>query len=171
MFLIKPMTTLKPVGGQRGDVPQQHVSEPFREFLHVEIPALVGSVGGSRRAPHLVEASRDTLVNSHGGHKILSCTAAEHDRKAGLTMVLDLFAVPRPKCKEGRFGSRVVTKGAFVVVEDAIRGHALQIRLDLLEESSHSSRSDFCPALPDVCRLPHLNIIIYDQTKHQNIWF
>jgi hypothetical protein len=42
-------------------------------------------------------------------------------------MVLDLFAVPRPECKEGRFCSRVVTKGAFVVVEDAFRGHSLQI--------------------------------------------
>ncbi len=80
MFLIKPMTKLKPVGGQRGYVQQEHVSEPFREFLHVKIPALVGSVGGSRRAalaPHLVEASHDTLVNSHGGHKIPSRIAAE----------------------------------------------------------------------------------------------
>ncbi len=161
----------------RRQVAKNGLIEVFRCLVEICPPLVkipVSSVGGARRAtlaPHLVEATRDTLVNSHGAHKIPSCTAAEHYRKAGLTMVLYLFAVPLPGCKEGRFCSRVVTKGAFAIVEDAGRGHALQIRLDLLEESLHSSKTDFCPAPPDVYRLLHLNIIFYDQTKHQNIWF
>jgi hypothetical protein len=83
-------------------------------------------------------------------------------------MVLDLFAEPRPECKEGCFCSRVIAKEAFVVVENAVLGHRFGWIFSKKARTSAGLTFTLLRLMFVGFRFRTL-VIIYDQTKHQNI--
>ena len=86
--------------------------------------------------------------------------AAKHYREGRLAVVLDLLTVPGTFRKESFLCRRVVSKGAFVVVEDVVGLHTLHVRGEPLDEGTNVFWADLCPGPLDVGRLPNLHTVL-----------
>ncbi len=86
--------------------------------------------------------------------------AAKHNRKGHLAVVLDLLAVPCILWKECILHHRVVSEGAFVIVEDVVCLHGLHVRGQPLDECADVFWADLGPGPLDVGWLVNLHTVL-----------